>query len=88
MAQPPMNADKRRLKTKNLSAFICVYPRPICLFQQPAKEREPGQRRNRWAGPAALADTGACRRRSAQLRTDIALSALILAAPGQFLPAE
>jgi antitoxin HicB len=36
MARPPMNADKRRLKTKNLSAFICVYPRPICLFQQPA----------------------------------------------------
>jgi hypothetical protein len=23
MTQPPMNADKRRLKTRNLSAFIC-----------------------------------------------------------------
>jgi hypothetical protein len=32
-----MNADKRRLKTHNLSAFICVYQRPICLFQQPVK---------------------------------------------------
>jgi hypothetical protein len=32
-----MNADKRRLKTKNLSAFICVYPRLICLFQQPVR---------------------------------------------------
>jgi hypothetical protein len=36
MIQPQMNADKRRLKNNNLSAFICVYPRPICLFQQPA----------------------------------------------------
>src|SRR5580658_10472004 len=31
-----MNADERRLKTHNLSAFISVYQRPICLFQQPA----------------------------------------------------
>jgi hypothetical protein len=37
MVQPPMNADKRRLKTHNLSAFICVYQRPICLFQQPVR---------------------------------------------------
>jgi hypothetical protein len=27
-----MNADKRRLKTSNLSAFICVYQRPLCAF--------------------------------------------------------
>ena len=31
-----MNADERRLKTSSLSAFIRVYLRPICLFQQPA----------------------------------------------------
>jgi hypothetical protein len=32
MIQPPMNADKRRWKINNLSAFICVYRRPICFF--------------------------------------------------------
>ena len=35
MIQPPMNADQRRLKTGDLSAFICVYRRPNGLFQQP-----------------------------------------------------
>jgi hypothetical protein len=69
-----MNADKRRLKTHNLSAFICVYLRLICLFQQPAKEpdpkadditevrREEGSRGKR--GPAAIS----ARKREASLR--------------------
>jgi hypothetical protein len=34
---PQMNADKRQLKTTNLSSFIWVYRRPICLSQQPGK---------------------------------------------------
>jgi hypothetical protein len=35
--RPPMNADKRRLETSKLSAFISVHRRPICFFQWPAK---------------------------------------------------
>jgi hypothetical protein len=38
-----MNTDKRRLKTSDLSAFICFYRRPICLFPQLAgEELRPG----------------------------------------------
>jgi hypothetical protein len=40
MIQPPINADEHRLKTNSLSAFIGVYLRPICLFQQPAGTAE------------------------------------------------
>jgi hypothetical protein len=44
MVQLPMNADKRRLKTHNLSALICVYQRPICLFQQPVRPQLPAKK--------------------------------------------
>jgi hypothetical protein len=52
MTQPPMNADKRRLKTNNLSALICVYPRPICLFQQPVRAHNRTMMSGTMAGPA------------------------------------
>jgi hypothetical protein len=35
MIQPPINADERRSKASHSSALICVYRRPIHLFQQP-----------------------------------------------------
>src|SRR5579872_390296 len=34
MVQPQMNTDKRRFKTKKLSAFLGVHQRLICLFPQ------------------------------------------------------